>query len=83
MLMETYALADSSWHLSLRTDFNAYETYKTRLFRIDQVPQNDHEIYYGIHFVNAFAPFGFLYIIKEQERELKIRTCPLRNWNQN
>ena len=36
MLMETYALADSSWQAGQRTDFNAYETYKTRLVRVDQ-----------------------------------------------
>ena len=35
MLMETYALADSSWAAGLRTDLNAYETYKTRLVRVD------------------------------------------------
>ena len=36
MLMETHALADSSWESRLRTDFNPYETYKTRLVRVDQ-----------------------------------------------
>ena len=36
MLMETYALADSNWQARLRTDFNPYETYKTRLVRVDQ-----------------------------------------------
>jgi hypothetical protein len=35
MLMDTYALADNDWQSSLRTDFNPYETYKTRLVRID------------------------------------------------
>jgi len=35
MLMETFALADNDWQSSLRTDFNPYETYKTRLVRID------------------------------------------------
>ncbi len=36
MLMETFALADSNWEAGLRTDLNAYETYKTRLVRVDQ-----------------------------------------------
>ena len=36
MLMETYSMADNSWESSLRTDFNPYETYKTRLVRVDQ-----------------------------------------------
>ena len=36
MLMETYSLADNGWESSLRTDFNPYETYKTRLVRVDQ-----------------------------------------------
>ena len=29
-------MADNSWESSLRTDFNPYETYKTRLVRVDQ-----------------------------------------------
>ena len=36
MLMETYSLADNSWESGLRTDFNPYESYKTRLIRVDQ-----------------------------------------------
>ncbi|KAL6719006.1 hypothetical protein ACLMJK_003241 [Lecanora helva] len=36
MLMETYALADNSWAAGLRSDLNAFETYKTRLVRVDQ-----------------------------------------------
>ena len=36
MLMETYSMADNSWESRLRTDFNPYETYKTRLVRVDQ-----------------------------------------------
>ena len=29
-------MADNSWESRLRTDFNPYETYKTRLVRVDQ-----------------------------------------------
>ena len=29
-------MADNGWESSLRTDFNPYETYKTRLVRVDQ-----------------------------------------------
>ena len=36
MLMETYSMADNSWESRIRTDFNPYETYKTRLVRVDQ-----------------------------------------------
>ncbi len=39
--METYSLADSSWESRLRTDFNPYETYKTRLVRVDQAYRSD------------------------------------------
>lgn len=35
MLMETFALADNTWQSSLRSDLNPYETYKTRLVRVD------------------------------------------------
>ena len=38
--METYSLADNSWESRLRTDFNPYETYKTRLVRVDQAHRN-------------------------------------------
>lgn len=38
--METFSLADSSWHSHLRSDLNAYETYKMRLVRVDQAPRN-------------------------------------------
>ena len=34
--METFSLADNSWESQLRTDFNPYEKYKTRLVRVDQ-----------------------------------------------
>ena len=34
--MGTYSLADYSWESRLQTDFNPYETYKTRLVRVDQ-----------------------------------------------
>lgn len=33
--METFALADNTPQSSLRTDFNPYETFKTRLVRVD------------------------------------------------
>ena len=36
MLMETYSMADNSSESRLRTDFKPYETYKTRLVRVDQ-----------------------------------------------
>ena len=38
--METYALTDSSWEARHRTDLSAYETYKTRLLRVDQPHRN-------------------------------------------
>lgn len=38
--METFSLADNSWESRLRTDFNPYETYKTRLVRVDQERRN-------------------------------------------
>ena len=38
--METDSLADNSWESRLRTDFNPYETYKTRLVRVDQAYRN-------------------------------------------
>lgn len=41
MLMETYALADCSRESHLRTDLNRYETYKTRLVRVDQAHRQD------------------------------------------
>ena len=36
MMMETFALADNHMQSNLRTDLNSYETYKTRLVRVDQ-----------------------------------------------
>ena len=40
MLMETYALADDNSQSNLRQDLNPYETYKTRLVRIDLAQRN-------------------------------------------
>lgn len=39
-MMETYALADNMSQSHLRDDLNPYETYKTRLLRIDLAPRN-------------------------------------------
>ena len=36
MMMETFALADNHMQSNLRNDLNPYETYKTRLVRVDQ-----------------------------------------------
>ena len=41
MRMETFSLADNSWESRLRTELNPYETYKTRLIRVDQAHRND------------------------------------------
>lgn len=41
MMMETYALADNSVQSGLRNDLNPYETYKTRLVRVDLAPRSD------------------------------------------
>lgn len=38
--MEIFALADNSLQANLRTDFNPYETYKTRLVRVDLARRN-------------------------------------------
>lgn len=38
--METFALADNTPQSSLRKDFNPYETYKTRLVRVDLAQRN-------------------------------------------
>ena len=38
--METFALADNTTQSSLRKDFNLYETYKTRLVRVDLAQRN-------------------------------------------
>ncbi|KAL6720816.1 hypothetical protein ACLMJK_002741 [Lecanora helva] len=40
MMMETFALADNSAQASQRTDFDPYETYKTRLIRVDLARRN-------------------------------------------
>lgn len=40
MMMETFALADNSLQSSLRTDLNSYETFKTRLVRVDLARRN-------------------------------------------
>ena len=40
MMMETFALADNTAQSSLRKDFNPYETYKTRLVRVDLAQRN-------------------------------------------
>lgn len=39
-MMETYVLADDSVQSSLRSDLNDYETYKTRLVRVDLAQRN-------------------------------------------
>lgn len=41
MLMETFALADHNGQSNLRNDLNPYETYKTRLLRVDLPPRRD------------------------------------------
>lgn len=38
--METFALADNDTQSRLRDDLNLYETYKTRLVRVDLAPRN-------------------------------------------
>lgn len=40
MMMETFALADDTTQSTLRKDFNPYETYKTRLVRVDLAQRN-------------------------------------------
>lgn len=39
--METFALADNTVRSDLRNDLNPYETYKTRLVRVDLAPRSD------------------------------------------
>lgn len=39
--METFALADHNGQSSLRSDLNPYETFKTRLLRVDLPPRRD------------------------------------------
>lgn len=39
--METFALADHNGQSKLRSDLNPYETYKTRLLRVDLPPRRD------------------------------------------
>lgn len=39
--METFALADHNGQSNLRNDLNPYETYKTRLLRVDLPPRRD------------------------------------------
>ena len=41
MMMETFSLADNTVQSGLRNDLNPYETYKTRLVRVDQARRND------------------------------------------
>lgn len=41
MLMETFALADHDGQSNLRSDLNPYETFKTRLIRVDLPPRRD------------------------------------------
>lgn len=41
MLMETFSLADHNGQSSLRNDLNPYETFKTRLLRVDLPPRRD------------------------------------------
>lgn len=39
--METFALADHNGQSNLRSDLNPYETFKTRLLRVDLPPRRD------------------------------------------
>ncbi len=41
MVMETFALADNNMQSSLRQDLSPYETYKTRLVRVDLAQRRD------------------------------------------
>jgi hypothetical protein len=40
MTMETFSLSDNSSQLNARNDLNPYETYKTRLVRVDLAPRS-------------------------------------------